>query len=409
MYASKVISGLAIVGFAAAASSTSASSSSPTQCSQPTATVNSQSDLTNLQDCTTFTGDLVISSTASGILTLTGIGQIVGSLIANGSAGLTSLVAPTLNSISQEFNLVGLTTLTNLQFTELTSVDSIVWNNLPALSALTFPAVVTQASNVNIQDTQLTSLTGINLNTVDTMLISNNRFLTSISTGITNVTTSLEIDSNGLSLMVNLPSLNTSGGDLTFRNTSGVSIPALTAVNGVLTFLSNTFDSISAPNLTSVTGLSISANPNLANISMNALSEIGGGGITVQNNSALVTINGFNSVTKDSGTFDFLGNFTTLSFPKLGQVGGAFVAKSSGNFSCDEFDKLNSENEILSTTYTCDPSTNDVSNDNSTSGSSTGTSTGSSPSATSSKKSSAEMLNAPIALGLVGGLLAMLL
>jgi hypothetical protein len=406
MYASKVISGLAVVGFAAAASS-----ATPTQCSQATATIASQADVSPISVCETFSGDILITSAASGEIDLTGINQITGSLMVIGATNLATLTAPTLNSISEVFNMTDLTVLSTLSFPELTSVGSIIWKTLPALDALTFSSVVTQASVVNIQDTQLTSLNGINLATVDTMFISNNRMLTTISTQVANVTTSLEIDSNGLGLSVELPNLSSSLGDLTIRNASSITIPSLATVNGTLSFLFNTIDSIIAPNLTFVNGLAVNGNGDITNVSMNALKNIGKAGIQIENNTQLASIDGFPALLDIAGALNILGNFTELSMPKVTEVGGAFIAKSSSNFSCAYFDNLNKNAKILSTTYDCVPTAVDVTDDGnttSTSGSNpSGTGSGSSP--TSSKKSSADMLNAPIALALIGGFLALLL
>jgi hypothetical protein len=404
MHASQVISALAVVGFAVAKAS-----STPTQCSQATATVASQADASTLAECTTFTGDVLITEAAAGVITLTGIDQITGSLLVDSAAGLTSLIAPTLNSISEIFNLTGLTILSTLSFPELTSVGSIFWKTLPELDSLTFSSTVNKASVVNIQDTQLTSLDGISLDTVGTLVISNNRMLTDIKlAAVTNVTTSLEIDSNGQGLTVELPLLESSEGDLTFRNATSISIPALSSVVGTLSFLFNSIESISAPNLTTVTGLAINGNPSLGNISFEKLQTIGGGGIQVENNTILTDISGFNSLTKISGALNILGNFTDLSMPKVASVGGAFIAKSSSNFSCTYFDHLHSTDKIFSTTYDCVSSAADVSTDNNTS-TTTGTGTSSSASPSSTKKSSAEALNAPIAFGLIGGFLALLL
>lgn len=398
MYASQVLAALTVVGFASAATSTSS------QCSQATATVASAADATSLASCTTFTGVIEVANTTSGVLSLDGIQQIQGSLNVTGATLLTSLTAGDLNSISDVMTLDDLTVLSTLEFPVLKTIGTIAWNTLPALQSLTFTDTVNTCSSVTIQDTQLSSLDGINLDTVATFVINNNRFLKTISTQVANITDSLDIDSNGEDLAIEFPNLIWAG-NLTFKNTSSVTMQSLASVNNTLGFYENFFESIMAPNLTSVGGtLTIVANPSLTNVTMNALTSVGG--LLIANNTELTTITGFENLKTVAGALDVTGNYTDAEFPALDRVAGAFHMVSSGNFSCTHFDSIESSDFLG--TYNCTPTSSNVqSGTGSDSGS--GTSTGSSSSSTSTKKSAAGQLNAPTAMGLVGGFLAMLL
>jgi hypothetical protein len=221
---------------------------------------------------------------------------------------MTGLSGADLNSIGGAFELQGLTILSTLGFPSLTSVKSINWIDLPGLQELTFTQGVSTANDVVISDTQLNSLTGINLQTVENININNNPYLTLINTQITNVTQSFTIDANAQNLKVELPNLIFAF-NMTLRNISSISIPSLESVNTTLGFYGDYLTSIMAPNLTSVGGdLAIVANAELTNISMPELTTVGGG-LTIANNSALLTIDGFSSL-KTTGAINMSGNFS---------------------------------------------------------------------------------------------------
>lgn len=239
---------------------------------------------------------------------LDGIQQIVGSLIVNNATLLSTLSGSTLNSISGTMNLTDLTVLSTLQFPELKKVGVINFITLPALQTFTFTNVINTCSSVTISDTQLSSLDGINLDTVDTMVINNNRFLMTISTQVANITDSLDIDSNGQNLAIEFPNLIWAG-NMTFRNTSSITMQSLASINNTLGIYENFFESIAAPNLTTVGGqLALVANPSLNNVTMNALTTVGG--LEIANNSELITINQFQKLKTVTGALDVTGNYT---------------------------------------------------------------------------------------------------
>jgi hypothetical protein len=236
-------------------------------------------------------------------------------LICENAGQLTSLGSTSIGSIGKSFQLFNLTLLSTLTMSELQSVDSINWSALPALSSLTFPATISKATSVVITNTFLSTLDGINLMTVGTLNINNNNRLKTFSTQVANITSSLNIDSNGKLLDVSFPNLVWAA-NMTLRNVSSISIPSLATVNGSLGFYENYFTSVSAPNLTTVGnsgtlqgGVAFVANPSLANISMPGLTTVGGG-FQIANNSALGGIS-FPTLSFVGGAIDFSGNFTT--------------------------------------------------------------------------------------------------
>ena len=284
-------------------------------CSQATATINSQADATALASCSTISGSVLVSSSAAGDISIDGPQQIKGSLICENAGGLTSLSSTSIGTITGDFTLTNLTLLSTLSMTDLVSVGTIGWTALPALSQLTFPATVSTATSVTISNTFLSTLDGINLDTVETLQIDNNNRLKTFSTQVSNVTSSVNINANGDSLVVTFPNLIWAA-NMTFRNVSSVSIPSLAVINGSLGFYGNYMTSICAPNLTAVgdtaTGsgsLAFVSNDKLANLTIPQLATVGGA-LQIANNTGLSSIS-FPALTTVGGAIDFFGNFST--------------------------------------------------------------------------------------------------
>lgn len=401
MFAQKLLPALAIIGVAAAQSATI--------CSQPTATINSQADAALYSGCSTIKGDVLIGPGASGSISLDGPLSITGDLDCLNAGNLVSLGSASIGSIGGTFNLQNLTTLSTLGFSDLTAVTNINFIALPALSEFSFTSTISKAASVVISNTFLSTLDGINLATSDTIEINNNDYLREFSTQVANVTTSIDINSNGNALVVSFPNLIWAG-NITIKNASSVSIPSLHAVNGSLGLYGNGFASISAPNLTSIGntatnagGLAIVGNTALTNFSFPALTNIGGGD-QVANNTGLSDIN-FPALSIVGGAIDFTGNFSSVELPALTNVKGAFNLQSTAQFSCAAFANEHGNSKVIQGAYTCmttsSPSTL------------TGTTTGSSssPSSTSSKGAAVSYgINEAVAgFSVLGGLLQMLL
>jgi hypothetical protein len=207
--------------------------------------------------------------------------------------------------------------MSTLSFTALTSAKNIKFSALQALSTFTFSATIRNATTVLITNTFLQNLNGINLASVASLDINNNNRLTNFDTQVTNITTSLTIDSNGQALKVSFPNLQTVG-NATFRNASTVSIPSLSTVSGAIGFYGCNFESLSAPNLTSVGGttqgangggIAIVANSKLSNLTLPLLKSVAGA-TQVANNTDLTEIT-MPSLQTVGGAIDFSGNFTT--------------------------------------------------------------------------------------------------
>lgn len=240
---------------------------------------------------------------------MNGVQSITGDLTCLNATQLTSISADQLNSIGGTFDLERLTILSGLQFSSLQNVDSIKWISLPALQSLNFGQGVRRANNVEISDTALTSLSGIELEAVSTMNINNNRYLTEVDVNaLGNVTRGLTFAANSADLKISLPNLE-SAANLTFINVSSVSVPSLSEVGGAAGFYFGTFETFAAPNLTRTgNDLAFVSNANLNNLSFPMLQTIGGG-FLIANNSKLEVIDDFPALTTIAGALDFAGVF----------------------------------------------------------------------------------------------------
>jgi hypothetical protein len=275
-------------------------------------TIQSDGDVSKIASCTKLDGTITIGTKATSITLPTSLTSITGDLVANGAANLRTLEAPGLRSIQGTFNLKGLITLNSLVFPDLVSVNTIQWETLPALAALSFTQEVSMADTVLITDTVLTELRGINLQTVSSLNINNNNYLKSIDVALSNVSQSLTISSNGRNLNVSLPNLIWAN-NLTVRDASALYVPSLKTVNSSMAFINDTFTTIDFPKLTEVgESLAFVSCSKLANVTVDNLESVGGT-FQMANNTKLSVVK-FAELSKVGGAVDFSGAFTSLVY-----------------------------------------------------------------------------------------------
>jgi len=340
-------------------------------------TIRTSDDTSALESCTTYTGNVIIDSSASGQISLNGVGSINGDLRCTNASQLTALSADQLATITGTFDLEEVQILSSLNFANLRGVRAIKWIALPALQTLNFRTGISQANTVYISNTGLTDLKGIELTQVGMMDVNNNQYLKTINVNaLTNVTNSLSFSANGLNLAIQFPNL-LGAANLTFRNVTTVSMPSLADVAGAMGFYSNDFQSFAAPNLTETGGtIAFVDSPQLSNLSFPSLTSVGGG-IQLANNTKLMSVDGFNNLQSIAGDINFYGTFDEVSFNALTDVrGAANVYTSSQNTSiCSTFQDAKNH-QVIKGKLTCQ--TNSARPD--TNGSSTTSSGGSSSS-----------------------------
>lgn len=321
-----------------------------------TSTIQNSGDASAIASaCETYSGDIVIATGTTDNIALDGIQEIDGNLIARNVSRIREISSNTLTTITGEFELNELQILSSLNFPSLTNVEIIRWIALAGLQALSFTSQVTQASVVDIQNTQLNSLEGINLELVDRFLIVSNTFLREITLQLGSISDALLIEGNAENLAVSFPELEWAF-NITMRNCSSINVPALNTVNGSMGLYGGTFEGFAAPALTSVgESLSIVSNDALTNISFPELTEVGGG-LQVANNTQLDSINGFPVLETVGGALDFNGNFSEAALPALEDVRGAFNMQSSEDIEelCAGYEDMAGRNDVIKGEFTCE-------------------------------------------------------
>jgi len=275
-----------------------------------TLTIQNAGDATALASCETFTGSIAIATGTTDAINIPDVRAVTGNIVAENAPNITNFGADSIREIGGSFTLNNCQILSSLSWPELSVVGNLDFEALPNLQALGFTSSVEEATTLNIQNTFLTSLNGINLQSVASVTIVNNPLLQDVSMQVSNISQSLTIASNGDRITASFPNLETAQ-NLTFRDCPSVSIPSLSNVTGSLGFYENTFQSISCPNLTFVGGtLAFVSNTQLTNISFPELVTIGGG-FQVQNNTDLDDLtNSFPDLKTIGGALDWTGNFT---------------------------------------------------------------------------------------------------
>ncbi|MCJ1412815.1 hypothetical protein MMC19_006914 [Ptychographa xylographoides] len=383
--------------------------------STSTTTIVNPAGASALAACTTYSGNVMLASGVASnqnTVNLNGIQEITGSLSYMDDSSVTSFEAGDLESVG-DLSFGNLSEVSTLSMSSLNTVADLNFTGLGSLGSFTFGTPgIQKAGNVLVTNTVLTSLQGINaLAQVAGFSISNNPYLSTIELDVTAISGAVDIGANDVTnggQTVNFPNLQTAG-QLTFRNSSKVSLPMLSNVSQNLGFYDNLFDNLATPNLTFAGGIVFVDNTQLTNISMPMLTTINGSNGTYQiaNNTLLKSIDGFENLENVKGGLDFTGNFTSVHLPKLQNVGGAMNVQTSATFDCDPINALgNTGNQVVKGAITCAGSQ-----------SSPGSSTSGSPSSGGSSSSSSSGaavpgVTFPVALGgtsILGMLLQFLL
>ncbi|KAI9664545.1 MAG: hypothetical protein M1821_005991 [Bathelium mastoideum] len=324
-------------------------------CAAPTTTVQNSGDASALGGCPTYSGDIVIATGTTDNLDFGDLGEVKGSFTANNVTQITTITAGSLQTITDTFLLESLTVLTTLNFPKLNSVGTMTWQTLPALQGLNFGDPGLEfGGDVQISDTQLSTLNGINFMSVNTLTISENRYLNDIDLQLRHINTSLFLAGNGPSLNVSLPNLENAY-NLTFINVTGLSFPALQSTNGSIGIQGSSMQTLSAPNVTYINqSLSFSDNEKLQNVSMPQLIQIGGG-FTLARNPEYLNMDGFPDLKTVRGAVDINGNFTNVTLPALSDVEGAFNLQSTADISsdCSTFQAISGQSAPIKGKFTC--------------------------------------------------------
>lgn len=317
---------------------------------QQKVTVESDDDVEKLfdQSCDDFSGDIVLGQNVKSP-SFPYLRRIDGDFTVNNAVDMVSLSAPKLSVVSGQFMLKECTTLREIDTPQLSEVGSLKLQTLPALVKLGMN--ITKAGNVLITDTTLTSLEGLNVVEVDNYSVDNNRFLKLMILALERAMESITISSNGKNLRVTFTDL-VSANNISIRDATLVTMPALEMVNSSATFFNYGSSSIAFPLLNEVGGsFSFAKCPQLSKISSPKLKEVGGT-FLLANNTNLAAVEGFPKLTKVGGSVDFSGKFKKVTLPSLDDVRGSFNLQTTEKLDCDAFDKLR-DNDVVKGEYTC--------------------------------------------------------
>ena len=210
-------------------------------------------------------------------------------------------------------NLTNLAGLSSLDMQRLNEVGDMTMIGLGGLNAFNFgnPGVG-QAGSITIINTQISSLNGINQATsIDSLVVSDNRFLSEIGMNISRVG-AIDIGPNNVAKgqQAMFPRLGTAR-FLNFRNCTEVDVSSLGNVSTLFGLYGNYFESFAAPELVWAGGIVANDNSRLTNLSFPALQRINNtdnATLQIANNTRLTRIDGFAELTEITGDVDISGN-----------------------------------------------------------------------------------------------------
>jgi len=186
------------------------------------------------------------------------------------------------------------------------------WISLSVLVNLDFASFLSKADGIDIENTKLQSLDGINLKTVGDFTIVNNDLISEITMELTNVTGVLTFEGKS-DLVVKLDQLK-SANNLTFQGCASVSLSSLENLNDSLVLLKNSFESFDLPNITKIgNSLIINDNTQLANLTLPELTNVAKA-LQIANNTELNAIS-LPKLAKIGADLDFHGNFSEYVLP----------------------------------------------------------------------------------------------
>lgn len=307
------------------------------------------SEPTPVIDCKVIDADVTVDESLQGTLVIEGPEEIKGDFIVNNVTQLVGLTSSTIESIGGKFELNGLTLLSTLDMQALRTLSSISLVNLQQLATLTFGSTgVTKAETIEISDTRISDLSGLNVATVENFYINNNPRLNKFNSDLVNITGELILGSNANNMMVNMTQLEMAS-EIQVSTVKSFGAPALATVEKSLKFDTNpSLTEFSADNLTKIgESLTFINNDKLQNISFKSLEKISGD-MTIQNNTALEELSGFPELEGVAGAILLAGNFETVELPKLNDVLGTVTVTSTTDISdfCKFFDDASDDDKI---------------------------------------------------------------
>lgn len=309
------------------------------KCLKPQYNIYAAGELAALSDCVAIPGSIYIKDFDSDTLSLGLIKEIKGDLKVTNSSNLIKMEAVSLKSVGGTLELNTLNSLTSLNFPNLESVETLKWKVLPILTFVDLTSGIKSINSVILSDTSLTGFGGFNIETLDTLIINNNRFLEQIESTVSEVTGDLLIAANANNIKVSLPNL-TSVRSMTIKDTEFINLKSLKTVEKNADFSQNKFSSLDLSSMESAGHtLSIIKNKNLEEIKFDKLLEVGGG-LMIIDNEKLKKLDFFSTLKTVGGAIEFRGDINSNHFKDLKIIKGSAIMKSSSeDFNCSDWMK----------------------------------------------------------------------
>lgn len=307
-----------------------------------TTTVGAQA--TQLSPCSTFSGSIALATDAPPNVDFGNLGSIDGDLIADTVTNVVSLTANSLKNITGQFKMNNMTNLFTLQLQQLRGVGrgtsgGLNWQGLPNLQKIDFGEGLDSVSSIDVENTQIQDLSGINVKLANMVKVVNNPALASLSWGTTNCT-NLTIVGNGQSTMGMNITLNSLQGvsSLTINNASALSIPALANSQYRIDIESGQIESVMLPNLTYAGGINVANSPELTNVSIPMLQTCEGP-LKLINNDKLGGTLSFPALTQLRGDLNITGAFDGVEMPNINTIRGTSYLWSTHDIgqTCNQF------------------------------------------------------------------------
>lgn len=276
-------------------------------------------------------------------------------MTAQGARNVTSITASTLGTVGNALDLEGLIGLGALNFGNLTSVGSLTFHTLgPNLQVLNWGSGLKTVGALDIQDTFLQNLNGINLTSAQSINIANNQYLTDINIPLTTITGAINLNSNSAGRTAASFGNLTSAGSISISNCSTVNLASLMNTTGQVALTSNGFSNLSLPLLYSSNGLIIQNNNQMTALSLPAY-NIDNGALSVENNTMFQSAITLPALTRVSGAAVFRGAFTNLTTPNLNTIAGAMTIVSTAPIDsvCTHYQGIQGASNIVQGQVSC--------------------------------------------------------
>lgn len=277
----------------------------------------------------------------------------------------------------------------------------------PGLQVLGWSQGLRSVGNLNIQDTFLQNLNGINLTSANSLNIANNQYLTDIDIPLSSISGAINLNANAAGKTTASFGNLTSAGSISISNCTSINLAALQNVSNQVAITGNTLTNLSLPQLSSSQGLIINNNNQLTSLSLPAYANCNGA-LSVQNNTGYTNALNFPALTHVTGAATFIGAFSNLSTPVLNTVAGQMIITSTNlqESTCNAYQSISGASSVIQGGTTCTAGKSASSSGSSgSSASGSATSSGSSSSASSSHSAGNNVAAAP-AFTLLGALAA---